>query len=240
MGEIAGIGVGEVVVSWWGRGSQEDQRLPMLIRAASRRGLEVGAHLEPYTGRTIESVTGDVEYLRGLGIRDVYLYDPFLLPDDGLAALNATLTDVRMLAQTKAVERAARDGFDGVYTYDVLEAHGFNALCSAARAAHIACAPSVGPGFDARRAAGIPRVRPRRDGATYDHLWRMALRARPDMITITSYNEWHEGTQIEAARGKQFFGGRRYGTYDGAWGLHGAAASNAYLQRTAWWLGQFG
>ena len=31
-------GVGEVVVSWWGRGSAENARLPLVLRAARRRG----------------------------------------------------------------------------------------------------------------------------------------------------------------------------------------------------------
>ena len=31
-------------------------------------------------------------------------------------------------------------------------------------------------------------------------MWRGAVRARADLVTITSYNEWHEGTQIEPAR----------------------------------------
>jgi glycoprotein endo-alpha-1,2-mannosidase len=240
MDEIAGTGVGEVVVSWWGRGSDEDKRLPLLLRAARGEGLEIAAHLEPYTGRTIDSVAADIAYLHGLGISDVYVYQPFTLPDDGWAALTATLTDVRLFAQTTWAERAAKDGFDGVYTYDVIGIRGFNAFCEAARHWSLLCAPSVGPGFDARRAAGIAQVRPRLDGATYDHLWRAAIRADPDLVTITSYNEWHEGTQIEPARGSQFFGGRRYGTYENAWGLHGQAASDAYITRTAYWVSRFG
>ena len=53
-------------------------------------------------------------------------------------------------------------------------------------------------------------------------------------MTITSYNEWHEGTQIEPARAV----GRAYLSYDGAWGLHGRAAQRAYLDRTAYWVGR--
>ena len=64
-----------------------------------------------------------------------------------------------------------------------------------------------------------------------DRMWAGALRARPDLVTITSYNEWHEGTQIEAARRV----GGRYLSYDGAWGLTGRAAAGAYLARTAYW-----
>ena len=96
-----------------------------------------------------------------------------------------------------------------------------------ARNLGLLCAPSVGPGFDARaRRPADTRVRPRRNGATYDALWRRALAARaPTCVTITSYNEWHEGTQIEPARGRSRRPGFGYETYDGAWGLHGRAAA---------------
>lgn len=30
-------------------------------------------------------------------------------------------------------------------------------------------------------------------------MWSEAVRAHPDVVTVTSYNEWGEGTQIEAA-----------------------------------------
>jgi len=66
-------------------------------------------------------------------------------------------------------------------------------------------------------------------------MWRGAIRAGADLVTVTSYNEWHEGTQIEAAR----TGKRGYQSYDGAWGLRGAAAETAYLQRTAYWTDRF-
>jgi hypothetical protein len=64
-------------------------------------------------------------------------------------------------------------------------------------------------------------------------MWRSALRARPDSVTITSYNEWNEGTQIEPASSDPVRPG--YLTYEGAYGLRGAAAERAYLRRTAYW-----
>ena len=75
-------------------------------------------------------------------------------------------------------------------------------------------------------------MKSRRNGARYDGMWRGALRARPDLVTITSYNEWHEGTQIEPARA----GRSGYESYEGAWGLTGPAAERAYLDRTAFWV----
>ena len=82
---------------------------------------------------------------------------------------------------------------------------------------------------------GDTRFRGRGDGATYDEMWRAALGAHADIVTITSYNEWHEGTQIEpAARA-----GASYETYDGAWGLRGKAAQHAYLDRTRLWVDRY-
>jgi glycoprotein endo-alpha-1,2-mannosidase len=205
--------------------------------------------LEPYPGRTMASVSADVAHLRTLGITRFYVYDPWELPDGDWAALNDSLTGVQVLAETGNARRAAAAHFNGVYTYDVLRFTGgeFARICAAARRLHIVCAPSVGPGYDASVATRDDRVRPRRDGRTYDGMWRDAIAAKPSRITITSYNEWHEGTQIEPARSAgpprttaSLPGeARSYRTYNGAYRLHGDASSNAYLVRTAMWIQRF-
>ena len=105
-------------------------------------------------------------------------------------------------------------------------------MCASARRLGLACAPSVGPGFAAYRATTEVRLRARNDGRWYDHMWQLALWASPDVVTITSYNEWHEGTQIEPASSTASF----YESYEGAWGLEGKAAERAYLDRTAYWV----
>jgi glycoprotein endo-alpha-1,2-mannosidase len=234
MREIAGAGIGTVITSWWGRDSPENRRLPQVLASARRHGLTVAAHLEPYRGRTVASTESDIAYLRGLGISDVYVWASSQLADADWAEMNRRVEGVRVFANTNLVGRAAAGGFDGVYTYDVLLFDGglFPRLCRQARHLKLLCAPSVGPGYDARRATSDTRVKPRRDGARYDAMWRGALRARADLVTITSYNEWHEGTQIEPARA----GHGHYESYEGAWGLSGRAAERAYLDRTAFWV----
>ena len=253
MREIAAAGVDEVVASWWGWGSIEDERLPLLIRSARARGLAVAVQIEPYddlhapyVDRSADTVAADIEHLRGLGISRFYVYRPFDdVPDSTWSTLNAALAGVQVFAQTGNVARAAADGFDGIYTYDIVRygARSFDRLCKLARAARLVCAPSVGPGFEADRATGDPRVKPRRRGETYDAMWRAAIKARAGRITITSYNEWHEGTQIEpaSAAGARWLARSptirlRYETYDGAYGLRGKAAAHAYLDRTAFWV----
>jgi glycoprotein endo-alpha-1,2-mannosidase len=239
MRELAAAGVRTVVSSWWGWGSLEDQRLPAVLSVANRRGVAVAVHLEPYEGRTLATIEQDVAHLKTLGIRDVYVYRPSDIPAEGWATLRPSLGDVRMFAQTNLVGFAAAGRFDGVYTYDILLFDGdfFGRYCAQARRAGLLCAPSVGPGYMATRATGDTRVKPRRTGATYDAMWRAAIRARPDIVTVTSYNEWNEGTQIEPASSDPLRAG--YLTYDGAYGLRGLASERAYLKRTRYWTRAF-
>jgi glycoprotein endo-alpha-1,2-mannosidase len=71
-------------------------------------------------------------------------------------------------------------------------------------------------------------------------MWRAAIRAGADRITITSFNEWQEGTQIEPALSPAPGSAtHRYGSYEGAWGLRGVTAETAYLSRTAEWAAIF-
>ena len=54
------------------------------------------------------------------------------------------------------------------------------------------------PGYDDTR---LPRddafAVDRRDGSYYRETWQAAVDSQPEMIVITSFNEWPEGTQIE-------------------------------------------
>ena len=244
MREIASTGVREVITSWWGWGSPEDQRLPLVIRAAHAAGLSVAVHLEPYRGRTIDTVEADIAHLETFGITSIYVYRPFDIDDQDWAALRDRLDpDVRLYAQTALAGRAAVAKFDGLYTYDVLlwGADTFPRLCKQAHKVGLDCLPSVGPGYDASRATGDLRIKDRRDGATYDSMWKSAIHSAADGVTITSYNEWHEGTQIEPARARRTrsAAATTFETYDGAYGLEGKAAENAYLDRTLYWTTRF-
>jgi glycoprotein endo-alpha-1,2-mannosidase len=231
MDEIKAAGIDEIAYSWWGRESPEDSRLPLVVAAARADGIAVAVHLEPYPGRTVASIT------------TFYVYRALDLPAADWAAARPALHagGATLFAQTGTVGAAAAAGFDGVYTYDIVTFGGnsFERICSEAHRLHLLCAPSVGPGYDARRGDGDPRVKPRRDGATYDSMWHAAIAAGADRVTITSFNEWHEGTQIEPAAAPARRGRYRYLSYDGAWGLHGVDAEFAYLFRTRYWSDVF-
>jgi hypothetical protein len=232
MRDIHAAGVDEVVSSWWERGSPEDRRLPAIIRAARKWKLKVAVHIEPYPDRSVDTIAGDLAYIRGLGIRDVYIYRANDFSAQDWTRVTRQPNGLRLFAQTSRVGFAAAAGFTGFYTYDIVVYGGgkFDRLCAQARALGILCAPSVGPGYDAWQATGDTNLKPRLNGATYDTMWRAALDAGADFVTITSYNEWGEGTQIEPAGH-----GGRYESYDGAYGLHGRAAQRAYIKRTAYW-----
>lgn len=231
------MGVDTVIVSWWGPGSVEAARLPTVARAAHAAGLKVAIHIEPYPGRTPTLLDPLIRELAATGVRDFYVYDSTATPDDEWRTLNRGLSGVRLFANTALVGKAGAGGFVGLYTYDTLVYSGasFHHVCASARKSGLLCAPSVGPGFNARRATGNPRIRGRAYGATYDRSWAAAVRAAADIVTITSYNEWHEGTQIEPAAAV----GPAYLSYEEAYGLVGRSAQRAYLDRTALWIRRY-
>ena len=248
MAEIAEAGVDTVVISWWGRGSFEDARLPYVVPAARARGLRAAIHLEPYANRTPESVAQDVNYLvNAHGIDEVWIY----LSDGPQPAAWTTVTDsypqVRFWGHSHRASNATSSlfaayavqaGFDGVYTYDPLPyaPDSFSRVCDQARERNLLCSPSVNPGYDDLRIRTVDgSTRSRESGARYDSYWRGAFRSGADVVSITSYNEWHEGTQIEGAVHHCVDAVGCYESYEGAYGATGDAAPHVYLDRTREW-----
>ncbi len=266
MAELSKARIAVIAVSWWGQGGWEDQALSDLFAAASTAGIKIAFHIEPYTGRTAQSVVADIRYLltawgsspalyrvsrptsasASSAARPVfYIFAASQLVSSdlraGLAGLRGTADDSIVLVHSPSPATATRDGADGIYTYNPLASPDtFAALVSGCKAANLLCSPDVSPGFDNSQAvASGARLMPRQNGARYDAMWQAAIAAGAEWIGVVSFDEWHEGTQIEPA--KDFSSGARtYAGYDGAYGTSKANAPEAYLDRTAYWVGQLG
>jgi hypothetical protein len=250
MAEIAAAGIETVVSSWWGRDSFEDQSLPVLTAAAAAHGVRVAIHMEPYVDRTTGSVGNDILYLnQTYGLTDFYVYlAPSTDADAGhWAAMNNRVPGLRTMVESGSIasnlngsfaDWAARARFDGIYTYDAVRynSNDLARVCGTARQERLLCGPSVAPGFVAFRLQPNNGTVVNRDaGGRYDSMWQGAMNANADIVTITSYNEWHEGTQIEPAVPYCFPDGSCSNGYEYAYGTHDAAATVAYLDRTRMW-----
>lgn len=181
-----------------------------------------------------------------------YIYDSYLtaakewatiLAPDGAQTLRGTIHDsvVIGLWVKRDEERFFLEGhFDGLYTYFASDGftygstHGnWKELAAWARAHDKLFIPCVAPGYiDTRiRPWNGRNTRGREIGGYYDRAFDAAIAARPDVIGITSFNEWHEGTQIEPAVPKKVgdFQYEDYAPREPTW----------YLDRTAHWVGRF-
>jgi glycoprotein endo-alpha-1,2-mannosidase len=182
----------------------------------------------------------------------VYVFDPLrvrnpvswplsdwqkLIGSNGHGGIRGTKYDSLVIGEAEdptQVLHAATIGFDGVFTYLAnADLSLFPAMAANAAATHMAFIPSVGPGFDALRIrpTDVSSVRSRDGGRYYTNMAALAIAQHPRIITITSWNEWHEGTQIEPAIDHVTPQHRFIG--------YGALGPDGYLTLTRRWITQF-
>ncbi|XP_012563925.2 glycoprotein endo-alpha-1,2-mannosidase [Hydra vulgaris] len=154
----------------------------------------------------------------------LYVYDSYhtkpenwkqLLGTNSTLSIRDTANDcfvIGLLVGQNHKQDIISSGFDGFYTY--FAANGFTygssrynwkSLKSFADENDLLYIPSIGPGYiDTRvRPWNAENTRKRLKGKYYIDSWNAALNVKPDLISITSFNEWHEGTQIEKAIPKE-------------------------------------
>jgi hypothetical protein len=101
-----------------------------------------------------------------------------------------------------------KDCIDGIHMYNPTDysedpSHVLDIYNSASEFAHsrnITFVATVVPGFNNSAVQTEPRVTDRRDGSYYSLYWFIAKACSSDGYAITSFNEWHEGTEIEPSR----------------------------------------
>ncbi|KAM6973212.1 glycoprotein endo-alpha-1,2-mannosidase [Aplochiton taeniatus] len=149
-----------------------------------------------------------------------YVYDSYLLNSEQWAKLlkhtqSTSLRDtpydgifIALLVEEKHKRDILTAGFDGIYTYFATNGFSYGSTHRNWESIKAFCEdnslifiPSVGPGYiDTNvRPWNFQNTRNRINGKYYETALSAALEAKPDYISITSFNEWHEGTQIEMA-----------------------------------------
>ena len=115
-----------------------------------------------------------------------------------------------LVVQNGDCDSLAKGGFNGFYTYFAAQGFVFSSTlhhwpaqkeCAKRLQPPALFIPSVGPGYDDSpvRPWNMANTRARRDGAYYEEMWNAALDLESEVVSITSFNEWHEGSQIEKA-----------------------------------------
>jgi len=128
---------------------------------------------------------------------------------EALVRLRAKNVQVALIGDRISTQSAAV--FDGIHTYNPTgQTKGMSAEQVRAWARttfpdwaktagdKISCVTII-PGYDdTKLGRGGERPTTKRfDGATYRAMWEEAIAANPDWVLVTSWNEWHEGSEIE-------------------------------------------
>jgi glycoprotein endo-alpha-1,2-mannosidase len=134
-----------------------------------------------------------------------------LLTEEGDLSIRGTELDAQMIGLWVHENEGpffVESGFDGFYTYFASEgfvygstSENWKKMSQFALAHDLIFIPSVGPGYsDTRiRPWNGANFKSREGGEYYRRMFEKAKTVKPKFISITSFNEWHEGTQIEPA-----------------------------------------
>lgn len=149
-----------------------------------------------------------------------YIYDSYLqtpdvwaqlLKPNGISTVRNTPYDgifIALLVEERHKKDILTAGFDGLYTYFATNGftygsshHNWRSIKTFCDYNDLVFIPSVGPGYidTSIRPWNAQNTRNRINGKYYETAFNAAVDARPQIISITSFNEWHEGTQIEKA-----------------------------------------
>ncbi len=226
--EAKDAGIDAFISSWTGNGTETDRNFPLLLEAAARNNFRATIYFETnwvmQQGDVVAQLRSVLErfgshpaFLRWNGKPVIFFWRADALGDA------ATWRSVRQKVDPANSQVWSVDTVDGAYL-DVFDTiHFFSAgkwdantdlsrvhaqwrakvdTYNKQNGAQRLWTAGVIPGWDESKV--VPprdpaKVIPRKDGALYEENWRAAIASNPEWITITSWNEWFEGTQIEPA-----------------------------------------
>lgn len=284
MSQMRKAAIGVLVFSWYPSGMRDDngfwgseEVLKPLLEEAEKHDIEVAIHIEPYKGRTPETVRNDIDFIiknygqhkalhrrvasgahrqllhephKSRALPVIYVYDSYknpavewrnVLRPGPLSIRNTDLDAIVFCLWVQREHEAylSEGGFDGAYTYFAADGSSYGskssnwpAMAAAAERHGALFVPSVGPGYNDLKVRpwNQAATRSREDGRYYERMAQAAAALAPPILSLTSWNEWHEGTNLEPAEPKA----HSAGVYED----YGTGGPEAYILRTRDAVGQ--
>jgi hypothetical protein len=207
-------GIDVLVSSWWGRGDFTDRALPRILDAAKARGLEVTVYYEQVRNareefRYLVDTYGAHPAWFKVGGKPVVFVYVRAMGQLGLLEWAGSLAGVFAVADQ--MDRPAARVFDGLHTYNPAGDLAGRKLEEVGPAIRRLYAPSIEradrygrascvtviPGYDDTKIRKPGLRVDRFGGDSYRRQWEAAIELDPHWVAITSFNEWHEGSEIE-------------------------------------------
>ena len=149
-------------------------------------------------------------FLKYKGKPVIFVYavevQPKMFWSDVINYLKKANINVLLIADT--MNEFYADIFNGIHIYNPLDKllidptgsllnFTYKWMKEIARRHHLIFVATVIPGYNDTKVRWPGKVLDRENGKIYNITWRVAIANRPDWIIITTWNEWHEGTEIE-------------------------------------------
>jgi len=217
-------GVDGFICSWWGIDSYEDRALKRILQVAKSEGFNVTIYYESVREMSKDQILGELTYvvtnyasdasfLKVGGKPVLFIYAPSAYDRDpsfwsDVSQRLESVSNVTLIADTFDLSYGV--AFDGFHTYNPIwiGKQDFNRTYAsqavATRLAGKIWAATVAPGYDDRKIRQPSTYVDAEGGEYYNVTWKAALLSDPDMVLICTWNEWHEGTNIEPSREFEF------------------------------------
>ena len=221
-------GIDGFIVSWWGEGSYETDTVYKMLKIANDMKKEgkdfwITVYYEGYDFMTeeealndltfvIDSFAGNPRFLKINGEPAIFIYSRAINGlskeewEDVLRKIHRKYPNVVFFADTFDGSLAKK--FGGIHNYNVVAPFKTiekikvvsEAMLAKARHYSIYYAMDIGPGYDDTHIRVPGTSVSRQNGKLYEELWKLVLQIDPDIVLITSWNEWHEGSEIEPSK----------------------------------------
>ncbi len=215
-------GITGVIVSWWGQRDFTDRAMPLILDECQKRGMKATIYYErvpkPNDPRTaiadfdyvVKEYGSHSAFLR-LGNKPVIVVYGRAMGQLSLFQWTDVIEETKVIAVADGYSPGNAMVFDGVHTYNPVNLYTNKTLdeirstaknnsgewVRLAREHRKISVATVLPGYDDTKIRSPGLRLDRFDGRLYDILWEEAIAANPDWVFVTSFNELHEGSEIE-------------------------------------------
>ncbi len=205
------------IISWWGINSYEDNALKNFIPVAEENNFLFSIYYEDAgsldqivedLGYIIQNYSTSSSFLKINNLPVIFIYSRVIGSFPSLSEWQKVKTNLKdrgfspFLIGDSLLPNYL-EVFDGLHTYNPvafslenIQRQYSEASFSSVLNSKLFCA-TVLPGYDDRIIRSPGFAVERENGNYYRSLWEIAFSSSPSWVLITSFNEWHEGTEIE-------------------------------------------